>query len=227
MGTDWAGLTREMERLLHLRTYPVAYKKLDKATQLDGIPRVRRFSRTFTFCQVPTMVRRGGLTIGITRENLGERCARLNGLAATTEEAKARDAANFSRTWYATEEIARQQMEDYPLIPPGEALVLAPLVAEKFEPDVILIYGNPAQLMLLMCGLQFKRHQRFQSFSLGKEPVPMVWLNVTPAASPPWRYPASVSGVLARSPRTSWYWHYHPPRWSERLTDCKVSGNGD
>ena len=168
MGTDWAGLTREMERLLRLQTYPVAYKKLDEVTQLDEIPRVRRFDRTITFCQAPTLVRRGGFTVGITRENLGERCARLNGLAATTEEAKAREAANFSRTWFATEEIARKQMEDYPLIPPGEALVLAPLVAEKFEPDVILIYGNPAQLMLLMCSLQFKKYQRFQSFFIGE-----------------------------------------------------------
>lgn len=166
--TDWAGLTHEIERFLHLRTYPVAYKKLDKAEQLRDIPDVRRLNRNLTFCQVPTLVRRGGWTVGVTRENLGERCARLNGLAATTEEEKSHEATNFASTWYATEEEARKQMEDYPLIPPGEAVVLAPLAAEKFDPDVVLIYGNPAQLMLLMNALQFRKHQRFQFHFIGE-----------------------------------------------------------
>lgn len=166
--TDWAGLTREMERLLHLRTYPVAYKRLDKAEELEKIPRVRRFDRNFTFCQLPTLVRRGGWTIGVTRDNMGERCARIHGLAATTEEEVAREAANFVTTWFATLEEARKQMGEYPLVPPGEALVLAPLAAGKFDPDVILIYGNPAQLMLLMNGLQFKDYERFQFFFIGE-----------------------------------------------------------
>ena len=39
--TDWAELTRELERLLHLRTYPIAYKKLDNAAQLDEIPKAQ------------------------------------------------------------------------------------------------------------------------------------------------------------------------------------------
>ena len=68
-----------------------------------------------------------------------------------------------------TVEEARKQMAAYPsLIPPGEALVLAPLASGKFDPDVILIYGNPAQLMLLMCGLQFKDYERFQFFFTGE-----------------------------------------------------------
>ena len=62
--TDWADLTREVERLLRLKTYPVAYKKLEKAEQLQEIPRVRRLDRNLTFCQVPTLVRRGGWTVG-------------------------------------------------------------------------------------------------------------------------------------------------------------------
>ena len=72
---DWTELTREMERLLHLRTYPVAYKRLEKVEELEKIPKVRRFDRHFTFCQIPTLVRTGGWTIAVTRDNLGERIA--------------------------------------------------------------------------------------------------------------------------------------------------------
>jgi uncharacterized protein (DUF169 family) len=170
--TDWAELSGEMERLLRLRTYPVAYKKLDKAEELENIPRVRRFDRSFAsrgqFCQIPTIVRRGGLTIGVLKGDIGERCARIHGLAPTTEEALEQNAQSFSCSWFATVEEARKQMAVYPVIPPGEALVLAPLASGKFDPDVILIYGNPAQLMLLMSALQFKDYERYQFFYISE-----------------------------------------------------------
>ena len=167
---DWAEVSEEVERMLRLKTYPVAYKKLEQEQELEKIPGVQRFDRTFNYCQLPTLVRRGGWTIGVTRENLGARCARLNGLAATTEKAKRREAEIFGTySWFATAEEAMKQMVSYPpLIPPGEALVLAPLADVKFDPDVILIYGDPSQLMLLMCALQFKDYERMQFFFTGE-----------------------------------------------------------
>lgn len=166
---DWTELSQEIERLLRLRTYPVAYKRLEKVAELEKIPGVRRFDQRFTFCQLPGLVRRGGQTVGVTRDNLGERCARINGLAPTTEEATEREATNFATyTWFANIEEARKQMAVYPLIPPGEAVVLAPLASGKFDPDVVLIYGNPAQMMLLMNGLQFRDYERFQFFFIGE-----------------------------------------------------------
>ena len=165
---DWAGLTQEIERLLRLRTSPVAYKRLEKVEELDKIPEVMRLDRRASFCQVPALVRRGGMTVGVTRDNFGERCARIHGLAPTTEKEVAWEAKAFATTWFANVEEARKQMAVYPLVPPGEALVLAPLASGKFDPDVILIYANPAQMMLLMNGLQFKDYERFQFFFIGE-----------------------------------------------------------
>jgi uncharacterized protein (DUF169 family) len=165
---DWAGLSRDMECLLRLKAGPVAYKRLEKVEELDKIPEVMRLNRRASFCQVPAMVRTMGLTIGATRDNFGERCARINGLAPTTEKEVAWEAKAFATTWFANVEEARKQMAEYPLVPPGEALVLAPLASGKFYPDVILIYGNPAQMMLLMNGLQFKDYERFHFFFIGE-----------------------------------------------------------
>jgi len=165
---DWAGLTQEMEYLLRLGTSPVAYKRLEKLAELEKIPEVMRLNRRASFCQAPALVRRGGMTIGVTRDDLGERCARINGLAATTEKEVAWEIKAFATTWFANVEEARKQMAVYPLVPPGEALVLAPLASGKFDPDIILIYGNPAQMMLLMNGLQFKDYERFQFFFIGE-----------------------------------------------------------
>ncbi len=165
---DWAGLTQEMERLLRLKTSPIAYKRLDKLEEMEKIPELIRLDRRASFCQVPAMVRTIGMTVGATRDNFGDRCARINGLAPTTEKQVAWEADSFATTWFANVEEAKKQMAAYPLVPPGEAIVLAPLAAGKFDPDVILIYANPAQMMLLMNGLQFKDYQRFQFFFIGE-----------------------------------------------------------
>jgi len=166
--TDWAGLTRDMENLLRLRTGPIAYKRLEKVGELAKIPEVIRLDHKATFCQVPAMVRGTGLTVGVTRDDLGERCARINGMAPSTEGQVAWETNSFATTWFASVEEARKQMVVYPLVPYGEAAVLAPLASGKFDPDVILIYGNPAQMMLLMNGLQFKDYERFQFFFIGE-----------------------------------------------------------
>jgi len=165
----WAECASELERLLRLITRPIAYKKFEKAAEMDEIPKLRKFDRVFNFCQLPSLVRRGGWTIGITQNNLGARCARLSGLAATTEEAKQREAETFARvSWFGTTEDAIKQQSEYPLIPPGEAVVLSPLQFTHYDPDVILIYGNPAQMSLLMNGIQFTDYELLQFSFIGE-----------------------------------------------------------
>ncbi|MBW2202067.1 MAG: DUF169 domain-containing protein [Deltaproteobacteria bacterium] len=167
--TDWKSITREMEMLLRLRTYPVAYKRLDDAAELDAIPKVRRLNRFKLFCQLPGLVRNRGWTVGVTvEEGMSPRCSRIHGLDRCTDESKAQESAQLSTTWFASPEEAMRQQADYPRVPPGEAIVLAPLAAGKFEPDVVLIYGNPAQLMMLLCGLQKIKYERFEFFFIGE-----------------------------------------------------------
>jgi hypothetical protein len=61
-----------------------------------------------------------------------------------------------------------QLLGAYLLIPPGEALVLSPLAAGKIDPDTVLVYANPAQIMMLPCALHFNKFERFQ-FSFMEE----------------------------------------------------------
>jgi uncharacterized protein (DUF169 family) len=165
---DWAKLSQKMECLLRLKTTPVAYKRLEKVKELEKIPDVIQLNRKASFCQAPALARMGGMTVALTRDNLGERCARICGLAATTKKEVAWEAKAFATSWFANVEEARRQMAAYPLVPPGEAIVVGPLGSVKFVPDVILIYGNPAQMMLLMNGLQFRDYERFQFFFIGE-----------------------------------------------------------
>jgi uncharacterized protein (DUF169 family) len=165
----WQEMSEGLKKLLRLRTEPIAYRRFEKAGDLDKIANVVRLQRGFTFCQVPFLVRVMGQTIGITKQDpIGDRCTRLHGLRPATEKSMQAEAQMLSTTWFATPEEALQQQRETPRIPVGEAICVAPLGKEKFEPEVVLIYGNPAQIMLILCGLQKERYERFPFFFIGE-----------------------------------------------------------
>ena len=88
---DWPKLAAEIESLLRLSSSPVSYKKLDKLKELDSIPALMKLEHKATFCQVPSMVRSAGMTVGLTRDNFGARCARINGLLETKKRERQRN----------------------------------------------------------------------------------------------------------------------------------------
>ncbi|MCJ7771729.1 MAG: DUF169 domain-containing protein, partial [Desulfobacterales bacterium] len=148
---NWNELGTELENTLRLKTKIIAYRKLEKEQELDSIKNVIRLDRFFTFCQVPFMVRANGLTVGITKnDKVNPRCSRLFGLRAATEKSMDAEAGMLSKTWFHSPEQALEQQGDYYRIPVGGAIILAPLTKDKFEPEVLLIYGNPAQIMMVM-----------------------------------------------------------------------------
>lgn len=165
----WSNLSKQLEDIIRLKTRIVGYKKLESAEELEKIEDVSRIKHLFTFGQVPFMARVAGLTIGVTRQDpmLG-RCMRIHGLKSASEKSMQAEAKDLATTWLASPEDGMRQQEDYPRIPPGEAIVVAPLGEEKFEPDVVLVYGNPAQIMMLMCGLQKEEYERFTFHFIGE-----------------------------------------------------------
>jgi uncharacterized protein (DUF169 family) len=166
---SWSQRSKALKERLSLATQPIGYRRFEKAAGLDSVPGVTRWAQGCMFCQVPFMARVAGLTIGLLRDGkLADRCKRINGLLATDEGGKLSEAKLLSRTWMPSVEEALKQQEDYPRVPAGEALVVGPLVKDNFEPEVVMVYGNPAQIMMLMCGLQKIKYERFEFHFIGE-----------------------------------------------------------
>lgn len=163
-------MSNRLKEKLKLATEPIGYKRFEKASDLDKINGVLMWGQQgCMFCQVPFMARVGGYTVGLLRDSkVGDRCKRIHGLLQTDEKSKLVEAKSLSGTWMPSVEEGLKQQEDYPRIPPGEAIVVGPLAKDLFEPDVALFYGNPAQLMMLMCGLQKIKYERFQFHFIGE-----------------------------------------------------------
>ena len=190
----------ELENTLRLKTKIIAYRKLDTVEELDGIKNVTRLDRFFTFCQVPFMVRVNELTVGIMKDDkVNPRCSRLFGLRSATEKSMNAEADMLSKTWFHSPEQALEQQGDYYRIPVGGAIIMAPLTREKFEPEVLLIYGNPAQIMMVMCGLQKVKYEKFSFNFIGEgscsDSLSQCYVTGKPSVSIPCYGERSMGGV--------------------------------
>ena len=167
MEGEWGVLVRKLEALLRLKSFPVGFKFLKNAEDLGKNKWLRRMDKRMLLCQLITIVRNFDWTIGVDKDSLFPRCAYIFGFIDIPKETgKGSVGALFCKT----EEDARRYEDSIIRIPPGEheALILAPLVYNPFEPDLILIYANPAQVILLINAIQFEGYERLEFSCVGE-----------------------------------------------------------
>jgi dephospho-CoA kinase len=95
-------------------------------------------------------------------------CPSIIGLTDIPEAMK--DGTFRSIVWVQTKEDGKKYEAAIPRIPLGkyEAVAMAPLVYNPFDPDIVLIYANPAQMMLLINALQFEEYEVMEFSCVGE-----------------------------------------------------------
>ncbi len=167
--TDWEKLVRRLELRLRLKSFPVALKMLEEAAELEKIPFLRRPGRQLTFCQMLNLARNFDWTVGAElKDFIFPSCSSILGLQELPESH--RDGTFRSIVWVATKADGRRFEESIPRLPAGAfaAVAVAPLVYNPFAPDLVLIYGNPAQMILLINALQFTDYKVFDFHCVGE-----------------------------------------------------------
>jgi MtaA/CmuA family methyltransferase len=162
---------KELGFYIRPQTFPVAIRMLRPGEPIpDNARRPKRdFGKLSMSCQVIDMARRYGWTIALTREDhicslgitaigfdkplpiytVGTLC---EGMYTETKEAGQRSEAAIDK------------------FAPGEysCLLVAPLERATFEPHVVCVYANPAQVMRLTQGALWKRGGRLASSFEGR-----------------------------------------------------------
>jgi uncharacterized protein (DUF169 family) len=144
---DYNHYGEELERLLLLRTSPLAIKVLEKEADIPADAIRPRRDRGFHLsqCQAFAMSRRQKITVAMLKED--HWCwAPLIGFGL----ADYRAAEKFEAT--------KNQVKILPRFEYGKYLgiVSAPLRAASFVPDVVLIYANAAQLRSMLLAIKYK-----------------------------------------------------------------------
>jgi uncharacterized protein (DUF169 family) len=162
----WADLASELRSKLWLRTHPIGYKRFENPGDLDKIPDLKRPEHFSVFCQMIAQARKLGLTVGAKdTDPVYSHCARIHGLMAIPPGL---DTPVHGLKWCGSWEDERKRFKAFPRIMAGGGVVLAPLSTITFDPDVILIYGDPAQIILIIQSMQKKEFERFQFACMGE-----------------------------------------------------------
>jgi uncharacterized protein (DUF169 family) len=175
--SDWKRLTEDLNQLLRLKTTVTGIKMFEDVAQMEKVPGIRRPKSVHTTDQIVSMASRLGWTVGITAADLvGQQCRAVIGLAPQDEEW--RGGKPYVGVWHATAEDARGRQEALHVVPAGKyrAMAVSPLASARLDPpDICLIYGTPAQMIILINGLQWKNYRPFHWSVVGETACADSW----------------------------------------------------
>jgi uncharacterized protein (DUF169 family) len=155
--STFASYGTDLETLLLLRTHPIAIKMLKSEDEIPaGAIRPKRDrGEHWAVCQAFSLARRQGQTLAMFLED--HWCyAPIIGYGLVEPPASYLD--GFTHSFFiADQEAARRHAHQVPRIPVGQypGMVMGPLPTANFEPDLVMIYCNPAQLRHLLLSLRY------------------------------------------------------------------------
>jgi uncharacterized protein (DUF169 family) len=152
---DINGYGEQMERLLLLRTSPVAVKFLESQEQIpEGAVRPKKDQgHHLAQCQAFAKSRREGATVAMLKEDNWCWAPLLGyGLVPPLE------AHPGSGYMVEDAQAARKLVETWPRLEHGKyvGIVSAPLKRASLEPDLVLVYSNTAQMRTLLMAVKYK-----------------------------------------------------------------------
>jgi len=172
-------LADKLVLLLRIRTQPIGMKLYEDAAEMERIAGLRTPTEGFRFttCQLVTQARIHGFTLGIRHDNVRpfSNCGGIVGLNAPNESYLSGD--QMAGVWFKDKETAREHQAQMTRVPPKySGLAASPLRSGRLDPpDIVLFYGTPAQTILFVNGLQWKRYRRYDMTITGESACSDSW----------------------------------------------------
>jgi uncharacterized protein (DUF169 family) len=163
---------QEMVKRLKIRTSPVAVKLIPQG---EGIPEgIKRTDEGMTHCQFVDKARRAREEFYTLSEN--QMCkigAGAMGLGAVPEDLVSGELYHKEFELFSTLGASRRTVEMIPTLPPNstKAVLYSPLEKTSFIPDVVMVFGNPRQVMLLTQAAMYRLGGRLETNFAGTQSV--------------------------------------------------------
>jgi len=150
---------KELERRLLLKTFPLAVKLLEKEGDIPkGAKRpVKDFGHHLSLCQSYQISRREGTTMAMLKEDMW--CFEpVVGYGLGEPPEYFLEGHNRFPRDVKTLEAGSHYAHEFPRLEVGKyiGVTSAPLRTVNFEPDLVMIYCDSAQLCLLLLGREYK-----------------------------------------------------------------------
>lgn len=164
-------LSDKLVSKLKLRTKPVGLKVFkDGLGDLSGklLRPKRHLHQKLTLCQMIGLSRYNGIAVGAELEDMG--CPGTMLIFGMIRPPKFIKEGKLSYGLYTETAEAGIKLDiSMPVWRHGaRAIATAPLDASPFQPDVVILYGTPAQILMLVAGYIYKTGEPVESKSFAK-----------------------------------------------------------
>jgi uncharacterized protein (DUF169 family) len=153
------------------QTFPVAIKMLKSEAEIPDKTRrpFQQMKKRIAICQGIGMARKLGWTLAMGKEDM--QCSLGAAPFGFFRNIDFYNEGNLAAGMFTASREAGKREED--LVERFEYgqyshILVAPLDRTSFEPDVLMVYGNPAQIMRLIHGALYSQGGAVQSSSMGR-----------------------------------------------------------
>ncbi len=149
----------ELERRLHLKTFPLAIKLIEKEEDIpeEAMRPIKDWGYHVPLCQAFATSRREGTLIAALKEDMF--CFEpVVGYGMAEPPQYFLEGHNRFPQDVESLEVGKNYASDFPRLPTGKyiGVISAPLKTANFEPDLVMVYCDSAQLSLLLLAREYK-----------------------------------------------------------------------
>ena len=157
----WEDLEKRLNKYLRLSTFPVAVKLIEDLKDLENVKFLKKPENKLAICQLFSYARYYGWTMACDKE---DNLCPLAEISLGFEESNRlfEEGAFFIGRYNETKDAAKKTTASMPKIPFGKynGILSGALGRVDFDPDLILIWGNSAQIMRIIQGYLWKKGGR-------------------------------------------------------------------
>lgn len=176
----------QLNKMLKLKATATAIKFYKKKEDMLAVPKIRvpKAGELFTACQLIALTTRLNHTVGFTNDVLPT--LQCSGVCSFIEKTDFLKSEHLNGTWCGTPaDAVRHQQSMFLLKEKYEAMAVSPAVSGRLkEPDVILVYGTPQQIMFLGCALQYTDFKRMDVSFVGESSCSDSWVRACVTGEP-------------------------------------------
>ncbi len=160
MSNLYRELSEQIEKQMRVDSYPIAVKLIKKMEDIpdNAVRPVNDLGYSLSTCQAFSYSRRRGLTVAQLKEDMWCPEPVMGFGLEETPEYFLEGNNRYPSDVVSIEAGKAWAQKEFPRLPVGEyiGVVSAPLAEAKFEPDVVLVYCNPAQMTLMLLAHAYK-----------------------------------------------------------------------
>lgn len=182
---DWKEVYDQLVEKLKISRLPVALKYYESREELEKVERIRMPSTFFAPCMIINQAAQYGWTVACLVENIhADYCRGIEGMFQ--RDKKWFSGGIFKGAWFNDPEQAAKHHAALACLPcKYVGFAAAPLASNRIpEPDVCILYLNPAQAFMLLCAYQFDQYEKLEFTFVGESTCSDSWISTMLTGKP-------------------------------------------